>query len=65
MYQLRELAGYRGWEIHPYDVSADSRVGLVREKLRQADTEALDDSGLGRIAVRAGLVDLKYAIAKL
>ena len=47
------------------DVSAESRVGSVCEKLRQADPEALKDRGLGRIALCAGLLDLQHAVPEL
>ena len=63
--QPRELTGCRGRGIHPDDLCGDRRGWLLREKLRQADAEALEDRGVGRIALGAGLCDLEHAVPEL
>ena len=63
--QVRELTGCRGRGIHPDDLCGSRRGWLLREKLRQADAEALEDRGVGRIALGAGLCDLEHAVPEL
>ena len=64
-HQLRELTGCRGWGIHPDDLCGSRRGWLLREKLRQADAEALEDSGFDSVALGAGLCDLEHAVPEL
>ena len=64
-HQFGELTGCRGRGIHPDDLCEGRRGWLLLEKLRQADAEALEDRGVGRIALGAGLCDLEHAVPEL
>ena len=64
-HHLRELTGCRGRGIHPGDLCGGRRGWLLREKLRQADAEALEDSGFDSVALGAGLCDLEHAVPEL
>ena len=50
------------WSANPWK---GRRGWLLLEKLRQADAEALEDSGFDSVALGAGLCDLEHAVPEL
>ena len=64
-HQLHELTGRRGRGIHPGDICGGRREWLLREKLPQADAEALEDQGLSSVSFCAGLLEIEHAVPEL